>query len=187
MDAGEIKDVLAQNVFEGDIANKKGSTFMGFAAHTADIQTVRKVYKQLKYRFPEATHIMCAYRIEGEDVIHMQDAVDGGEGGGGTAILDMMVKDDFKNCMAAVVRHHDGPNIGPSRFDMIADVAKSALDTLPSTLAVMNFSIHRAPSSVRGGGARFRGGSTAARPLFQGVSSPASGEGGNKRITSVAV
>ena len=112
MSSGDIQKMLSAKVYEGDIMTKKDSTFMGFAVNTNSTKEVQIAYAQLKYKFPEATHIMCGYLIEGEDAAHLQDAVDGGEGRGGLAILEMLRNEDMKNCAAFVVRHHDGPNIG---------------------------------------------------------------------------
>ena len=130
----EIQDMLTYRVHEGDIINKKGSMFMGYAARVHSVDDVMTAYRQLKYRFIDATHIMCAYRIMDPDVFHYQDSSDGGEFGAGRRILQMMRDQSFKNCAAFVVRHHNGPNLGPVRFDIIVDAAKSALQTLPDAL-----------------------------------------------------
>ena len=180
MGKNELQNMLSFKIVEGDFASKKNSKFMGFAARVHKIQDVLLAYKQLKYRFPDATHIMCAYRIMDPDVVHFQDCADDGEFGAGRRILQMMEEQSYKNCVAFAVRHHDGPNIGPIRFNMIVDVAKSALQMLPSSLEQMiangppqnndqGFTFCKQPITIstntRSQSARSRGASTAARRL----------------------
>ena len=137
MDKGQIKHILKPRLFQGSDATKSGSRFVGYAMKVHKIEEVAMAYKQLKYRFMDATHIICAYRIMDPDVIHMQDCVDGGEWGAGRRMLEMMQENSFNNVATFVVRHQNGPNIGKIRFDMICDVAKSAVQAIPTDLQAM--------------------------------------------------
>ena len=128
----EMRKALSYKVYEGDETSKSGSTFKGFAAKVHSIEDVADVYRQLKYRFLEATHVICAYRIMDPDVAHMVDCVDGGEWGAGRRMTQMLIDESFQNIAVYVVRYHKGPNIGPIRFSMITDCAKSAANAVPT-------------------------------------------------------
>ena len=101
----------------GERLNKSGSSFAGFAMKTHSIEDVIGGYKQLKYRFLESTHIMCAYRIMDPNVAHMTDSVDGGKLGAGRRLVQMLAEESFENIAVYVVRHHRGPNIAPVRWE----------------------------------------------------------------------
>ena len=133
----DMKELLAVKLFQGDETTKSGSTFLGFSTKVHNIQQVVSAYKCLKYRFMEATHIMCAYRIMDPDVIHNTDCVDGGEFGAGRRLLQMLIDENCENVAVFVVRHHRGPNIGQIRFNMIIDTAKSAVNNMPSRMSTL--------------------------------------------------
>ena len=171
----QIRQALAYKVYESEKAIKNKSEFIGFAARAYSVKDVLTVYKQMRYRFKDATHIMCAYRIMDPDVIHMQDCVDDGELGAGRRLLLQLIEGDHTNVMVFVVRHHKGPKIGPIRFSMITDVAKNALNAIPSTLEALirgdkelrssaNFSLYT-NQQQRANFHRARGASTAAKTL----------------------
>ena len=67
------------------------------------INDVVMAYKQLKYRFMGATHIMCAYRILDPDVAHMQDCLDGDEFGAGRRLLQMLIDNSAHNTAVFVM------------------------------------------------------------------------------------
>ena len=101
--AEEIRKILKYKVQEGDFAEKDGSKFMGYAAKVHSIQEVVDIYMQMRYRFADASHIMCAYRILDPDAAHMQDGVDNGEWGASRRMLKMMADENFNNVAAFVV------------------------------------------------------------------------------------
>ena len=131
----DIKKILTKKLYQGETTHKDHSTFMGFATKVHSIQQVADAYRQLKYRFMDATYIMCAYRIMDPDIAHMSDCVDGGELGAGRRLLEMLFDESFENMAVFVVQHHRGPNLGPIRFNMIVEAAKSAVDKMPLTVA----------------------------------------------------
>ena len=89
--------------YEGKGVHKDGNDFRAFAANMHSIGEVMTVYKQIKYRFMDTSHVMCAYRILDPDVAHMQDCADGGEIGAGWRLLKMMMEKDFANLAVFVV------------------------------------------------------------------------------------
>ena len=134
MDRNQIKKILAKNTYQGDDFTKNGSSFTGFAAKVHTIQEVADGYSQMRYRFMDATHIICAYRIMDPDVAHMTDSVDDGELGAGRRLVQTLIDESYENIAVYVIRHHRGPNIGAIRFNMIIDAAKSAVEKMPSRL-----------------------------------------------------
>ena len=119
MEAKEVKHVLAKRLFSSTQKTKSGSTFIGYAQKAMTVKDVVDGYKQLKYRYMDATHIMCAYRLMDPDVAHMIDCIDGGELGAGRRLVDMLIENSAENMVVYVVRFHRGPNIGAIRFQLI--------------------------------------------------------------------
>ena len=134
MTTSQINQLFQIRLTQGQEIKKNGSTFLGFAAKVHSLQDVVKAYKQLRYRFMDSTHIMCAYRIMDPDVAHMQDSLDNGEYGAGRRLLQQLIDESVKNTATFVVRHHRGQNIGPIRFSIITDAAKSAIDAIPADI-----------------------------------------------------
>ena len=164
---------------------KNGSKFLGFAAKVHSLDDVVNGYRQLKYRFIDATHVICAYRIMDPDVAHMTDCIDGGELGAGRRLLQMLIDNSHANIAVFVVRYHRGPNIGPSRFNLIIDAAKEAITAIPPDISRLigvypeqpNFSLFSNPVRMPIGRGnmhnsqkrytdRARGATAAARALF---------------------
>ena len=173
----DLKNILKQRMYQGAVKTRNGSTFIGFAAKVHTIQDVANCYKQLKYRYMEAAHIMCAYRIMDPDVAHMTDCIDGGELEAGRRLLQLLLDESGENIAVFVIRFHKGPNIGPVRFQYIVDTAKAAISNVPAQLSGYirqgvndgYAQFKKAPlSSIRGSAAnvhRAHGASTAARAL----------------------
>ena len=130
----QLRKIFSVRLHQGDSFTKDGSSFIGFAMKAHSTQEVLLGYQQLKYRFLEATHLMCAHRIMDPDVAHMTDSVDGGEIGAGRRMVKYLTENSCENVAAFVVRHHRGPNIGTVRFDMIESAVKSAIDNMPPDL-----------------------------------------------------
>ena len=189
-----LSKILKMKLYKGDEFNKNGSTFIAYAAKVHSIQQVADGYKQMRYRFINATHLICCYRIMDPDVVHMTDCVDGGELGAGRRLIQMMMDESFENVAVYVIRYHRGPNIGAVRFEMIKDAAKAAISNIPATLGAMiqepvarNLSLHRSTDASEfmlndgtitvkkrnGNGARIRGGSHVVRSLPFSSKSPA--------------
>ena len=171
----QIKQILSYRVFQGQTKDRNGSVFTGYAAKVHSIADVVTAYQQMKYRFADATHVICAYKIMDPDIAHMHDCVDGSEIGAGRRILEMMIENNYNNIAVFVVRYHNGPNLGAVRFDIIKEVAKKAIQGMPQDLeglmsrAANNFSYLQQPLPRQSSAyprlqhSRVRGGSSMAR------------------------
>ena len=130
----ELKKILSYKITQGTTSTKEGNKFTGCAAEVHSIENLIVCYKQLRYRFPEASHVMCAYRILDPDIAHTQDAVNHGKHGVGRQLLNLLVDGQHDNKAVFVVRYHSGTNIGPYRFKLINKVAEAALNKIPEDL-----------------------------------------------------
>lgn len=106
------------------------SVFAGFAAEAYSTQMIQKMYEAMFLRVPDATHIICAYRLPGVDIATNQGFVDNGEHGAGRALLSMLIKAKATNTVVFVTRHYGGRHIGAQRFQLIEKVAQVALAEL---------------------------------------------------------
>jgi len=109
-----------------------------FQAHVCrDVKSVEEIdvimdilYESRKVR--DATHNILAYRIERADKsesIH-QDHDDDGETAAGGRLLRLLQLADARNVAVVVSRWYGGVKLGPSRFHVINETAKKALEAL---------------------------------------------------------
>ena len=98
---------------------KDCSIFMGFTTRVHSLNNVVLWYKQLKYRFLDSAHILCAYRLMDPDIAHMQDCMDDGELGSGRRLLQLLIDGSHENVTVYVVRYHKGRNISSISFPCV--------------------------------------------------------------------
>ena len=77
---------------------------------------VRYAYMQLRKKYGDATHIMCAYRIEGANEPANQDYADDGEHGGGHALFDFLKEQGIMNRAVFVTRKYSGRSLRQSQI-----------------------------------------------------------------------
>ena len=194
MNEKQLRDILSYRVHQGEKAHKAGSTFIGFAAKVHSINDVVTAYRQLRYRFMEVASIMCTYRIMDPDVAHMQDSIDNEEYGAGRRLLQMLIDNSVKNKAVFVIRKFKGQHIGPIRFNMIVDVAKSAIDTMPEDIeSILCYDLpgnnsgysqfNRPKIPINNKGQRIRGSLATPRQLRQPNTTPVSRETYSKVVS----
>ena len=132
MNPSQLQRLLAVKLFAGETVEKAENKFLSFALKVHSLEQVTDAYLQVKYHFANASHVVCAYRILDPDVAHMQDGIDDGEIGASRRILQMMIDQSFNNCVVFIVWHHSGTNIGPIRFTLMNDIAKTAIEAIPA-------------------------------------------------------
>lgn len=117
-------------MLESETAEQDESIFVGYAAQVFSLQEIENYYLHLRMAEPEATHIMCAYRLPGTDFSQTQGFIDDGEHGGGRALMKMLQKMQVFNQAVFVTRHYGGKHLGRARFTLIEQCASEALQKL---------------------------------------------------------
>lgn len=124
----ERKKILRDiELIEGSTEEKDESKFVGYAADVRSIDAVQKCYEALWLRIPDATHIICAFKLPGTEVTRTQGFLDDGEHGAGRTLLNILNKHKIVNKAIFVTRHYGGKHIGATRFQLIEKVALAAL------------------------------------------------------------
>lgn len=122
------KDVQKQvDIIEGDSKDHGDSVFVAYAARVHTLEHVHGAYRKVRSVHPQATHVMCAFRFPGNDPGHTFGMCDDGEHGGARRILGALNETHTYNCAVYVVRYYGGSHIGPERFSIIEELAKSAI------------------------------------------------------------
>ena len=108
----------------------KGSTFQG---HAASIHTIEEAAQARDALFQDvevstADSIMYAYRIFDENHQLISGFSDDREWLGGSSLDKLLEEEKQDGIFIALSRHHNGPNLGPKRFDYIKAVAKAAIN-----------------------------------------------------------
>ena len=126
----QIKKANAAKIHQGEQLNERGSKFTGYACEVTNENDINSAYLKMKMMHGKATHIMMAYRLTGCLSVHNQGLADNREHGGGRVILNYMKSNRMTNLALFVVRYYGGVKLGPDRFRLIVDVAKSANEAM---------------------------------------------------------
>ena len=130
-DKTEVEDV---QVHQAGFKSHERSSFYSYAARAKCLEDVKKVYLKLKAEHLNASHIIRGYRFFHANIPMHQDFSDDGEYGGGRKILEALQQSGAFNLCVFVVRMKEGLNIGPIRFQIIGDLARDAISSMPGSL-----------------------------------------------------
>ena len=108
--------------FHSNPASYSGSTFQAFAIKCSSITEVRRGYIKIRQLFPEAPHIIAAYKIRNGDG-HQDDC----EFGAGSRVLATLTENNVQNLAVYVVHQYEGSHIGPKRHKLIKQVTMEIL------------------------------------------------------------
>lgn len=126
----ELEVIDQYPVISGEVQEKQHSFFASYACEVKTLDDVQKAYYKVRRMEPEATHVMCAYRLPGLDFVRLQSFLDDGEHGAGRQLLELLNEENVFNRAVFVVRYYGGTHLGPLRFKIILQVAKTALSEL---------------------------------------------------------
>lgn len=124
-------------VIKGDEETKMESIFVGYATDIFSLKQVEDYYFHIRLLSPEATHVMCAYKLPGIDFTKVQGGIDDGEHGASRTLLNLLNKSMQVNKAVFVARYYGGRHLGPQRFACIENAANSALEKLKQHLVQM--------------------------------------------------
>jgi len=123
------KSMKIPNIVHGQPLTDRKSKFQAHLAWVSSIREVRTVMETLNTdkKISNATHNICAYRIQdGSGLVENRD--DDGEKGAGDKLLFMLQMQDVRNVCVVVSRWFGGILLGGDRFRHIVNVAKELLD-----------------------------------------------------------
>ena len=127
----EIVMLRDQSVTKGLPQAWGTSTFTGYVCDVQTFDDVNKAYEWVRFHYTEARHIICACKIPGMNMLELQAYEDDHEHGAGRILLNYMETAGIENRAIFVARKYDGQHIGPKRFDLIINAAKSAMNHKP--------------------------------------------------------
>ena len=120
---------------------EKGSHFQAYSMDVTSIEEVRKAYLLLKKKHFNATHVICAYRLNNFNERSHQERADDGENGGGRCLLNLLIKENCVNTAIFVVRQFGGQLLGTARFQKIEQADRqtcAVVETLPVQIVKCN-------------------------------------------------
>ena len=86
----EIETARAVRLILGGDHNEKNSEFYAYIHKVCAVQDVQKGLLKLKLKHGDATHISCAYHLEGAQGPYLQEGLDDNEFGAGRTILKVL-------------------------------------------------------------------------------------------------
>lgn len=122
-DSGEPGDVEGYRTVEGSgesFFEIKGSKFRGRVKSVSDVTSAEAFIDAVRDDFPDATHVVSAYRIRqesggaAEGHLLRTHADDDGEpsGSAGSPARTLLERRELENVVTAVIRHYGGTNLG---------------------------------------------------------------------------
>ena len=119
------------SIFSGACETERKSVFQGHAAAVSSVEQVAAALEHIASlpRVARATHpCMYAYRIVTPEGATLADNCDDGESGAGAKLAQLLVNMQANSgALVVVSRWYGGVPLGPSRFGIIANVARKAL------------------------------------------------------------
>ena len=113
-----------------DPLTEKGSRFQAHLFEARTLQDVRRAYKKMKQEFAELDHISAAYMLDADE-----GTQDDGEFGAGNVLLRAVKAAGVSRVVIFATRRFGGTHIGPKRFQLIRQVATTALNHYKEQLA----------------------------------------------------
>ena len=119
----QLNEEELANLKEMDMAysrktTEKGSVFQAFCGIATNKVHIRRMYQHLKLKFPSATHITMAYRLNGVDKANDEGFCDDFEHGLGRKMLKLLVDGDKTQVAIFSVRHYRGVRCFQERFNI---------------------------------------------------------------------
>ena len=107
-----------------------GSSFQGHAAQVHSIEEAALARDALfqDLNVSKASSIMYAYRLLDHNHQVVRGYSDDREWLGGKTLDNLLEDTNQDSVFVAVSRHHNGPNLGPARFEHIKKTAQAAID-----------------------------------------------------------
>lgn len=119
--ADEIDMVKGKTVME------EKSKFLAYAAAVHTEEDIQAAYLKVKTKFSDATHVVCAYRLQNGDSPILEDYQDDGEFAAGRTILKALEKEGLKNIVVFMIRYYGGKHLGSRRYEIFKEVTLTAL------------------------------------------------------------
>lgn len=100
----ERKQIIKNlQVIKGQQDLQQQSLFIGYAAAISSTEELDNLYYHVRLLNPEATHVMCAFKLPGTNFVDTQAIIDDGEYGGGRVIMNLLNKTEASNRAVFVV------------------------------------------------------------------------------------
>ena len=125
-------------LLKGREYRKGNCCFIGYSAEVRSLADVRAAYVKVARLNSDALHLTCAYKLAGADFVHLHGYIDNFEHGAGRTIYFAMEDNNVMNRAVFVVRYYGNQHLGPTRFQLIRDAAKSAMQMLEKRPHIMD-------------------------------------------------
>ena len=164
---------------------ERGNVYYAYAYVTNSIPEVRSIYKHLRMKHHDATHIMMAHNIAGLQP-ELKDYADNGEVGSGNRLLSKLIDGKFVDTAAFVVRYC-GNNLGVQRFEIINELMDQVLPMVTENCNYLASKLKPKHHQMKMVNRRTRGRITGSRGgMVAGRGKPVPMYGGGGRFASLA-
>lgn len=90
----------------------KGSRFIGWIAPVRNVDMAEAVIAEAADAYPDATHVVSAYRVRADPFREYQDDAGEPSGSAGPPLMSVLRGECLENVVAVVIRYYGGTNLG---------------------------------------------------------------------------
>ena len=130
LDQSEVDKVLSLPTSRGNEMYEQSSTFIGYAADVCSTEEVSEIYSKVKLMHADASHVVCAYYLQGTEVADT-GYCDDGEHGAGRALLNLLSANKMIAKATYVARYTDGNKMGNIRFQKYVQASVATIRAAP--------------------------------------------------------
>ena len=124
----EYDQIMEIKLQQGVKVSEQGNMLVGFTRPVNSFQEINQAYMKMKLKYPQAKHIVCAFKIPGEEQYYCSDYCDDGDHAVGRKILELMNKNEVNCRVIFVARYTDGTKMGPRHYAAYLEAAKNAIE-----------------------------------------------------------
>ena len=114
----ELEKIRAIKLVYGPEHTEKNSSYFCAIFKAKSKEDVDLAYKKAKIKFPDATHISCAYRLGNPFGPYCQQAIDDGDIGIGRSILSALKAKEITEMGVFIIRFYGGTHLAKRRFEI---------------------------------------------------------------------
>ena len=108
----EQQDIRATKLYKGEEFTEKGSDYISYTQKVKTVKDVQKGLYKMKFKYADATHISCAYRLDNAKGPFRQEYMDDEEPGAGRTILQAIKDRGLTGVAVFIIRYYGGIKLG---------------------------------------------------------------------------
>ena len=133
----EMDRIFSTDMPSGNWFHFENNAFIAHKLIATTHEEINRAYMKMRILYPQASHIICAYRLAGLPKYHQESFCDDGDHGCGRFLLNVLQWSNASCVAVFVVRLYNQHRIGSKRYDLMRKAVKSVFQKHPFNM-IMN-------------------------------------------------